>query len=185
PPQPVEALNAALRTWCLQVAGRRTHGTTKQQPLERFQTVEQPALRPLPPAPYVPAVWKRVSVYRDCYVTFAGAYYSAPYRLVGRTLWLRAGARTVELYNQQHELVATHDRASAPGERMTHLVHLPPEKVIGLTLTCESCRAQAAAIGPATAALVAALLDHRPEDRLRSAGRLAAAAGRPDLTRTA
>jgi len=172
PPQPVEALNAALRTWCVTVAGRRTHGTTKQQPLERFQTLEQTALRPLPPTPYVPAVWKRVSVYRDCYVTFAGAYYSVPYRLVGQTLWLRAGARTVELYNAQHELVATHDRAAAPGERMTHLAHLPPEKVTGLTLTREACRAQAAAIGPATVALVDALLDHRPEDRLRSAGRL-------------
>jgi transposase len=172
PPQPIDALNPGLRQWCLEVAGRRRHGTTKQQPLERFQTVEQAALRPLPPTPYVPAVWKRVSVYRDCYVTFAGAYYSAPYRLVGQTVWLRAGARTVELYDAQHELVATHDRASAPGERMTHLAHLPPEKVVGLTLTREACRTQAAAIGPATAALVDMLLDHRPEDRLRSAGRL-------------
>jgi transposase len=172
PPQPVEALNAALRTWCVAVAGRRTHGTTKQQPFERFQTLEQAALLPHPPTPYVPAVWKHVSVYRDCYVTFAGAYYSVPYRLVGQTVWLRAGARTVELYNAQHELVATHDRAAAPGERLTHLAHLPPEKVAGLTLSRQTCRAQAAAIGPATAALVDALLDHRPEDRLRSAGRL-------------
>jgi transposase len=175
PPQPVDTLNAALRTWCVAVAGQRRHGTTKQRPLERFQAVEQAALRPLPPTPYVPAIWKRVTVYRDCYVTFAGAYYSAPYRLVGQTLWLRAGARTVELYNAQHELVATHDRAAAPGERLTHLTHLthlPPEKVTGLTLTREACRAQAAAIGPATAALVDALLEHRPEDRLRSAGRL-------------
>lgn len=78
----------------------------------------------------------------------------------------------MELYNAQHELVATHDRASAPGERMTHLAHRPPEKVTGLTLTREACRMQAAAIGLATAALVNALLDHRPEDRLRSAGRL-------------
>jgi transposase len=171
PPPSIDTLNVGLGRWCAEVAGRRTHGTTKQQPLERFKTVEQGALRPLPPTPYVPAVWKRVSVYRDCYVTFAGAYYSAPYRLVGQTLWLRAGARTMELYNDQHELVATHDRAAA-GERLTHLAHLPPEKVAGLTLTPQSARAQAAAIGPATAALVDGLLDHRPEDRLRSAGRL-------------
>jgi transposase len=172
PPQPIDTLNTALRGWCVEVAGRRVHGTTKQQPLTRFQAVEQATLQPLPPTPYVPAVWKRVSVYRDCYVTFEGAYYSAPYRLVGQTLWLRAGARTVELYDAQHELVATHDRASAPGERLTHLAHLPPEKVAGLTLTREACRTQAAAIGPATAALVDTLLEHRPEDRLRSAGRL-------------
>ena len=183
PPQPIDVLNSALRRWCVEVAGRRTHGTTKQQPLERFCTVEQPALHPLPPAPYLPAVWKRVAVYRDCYVTFAGAYYSAPYRLVGQALWLRAGACTVELYNAQHELVATHDRAAAPGERMTHLGHLPAEKVTGLTLTRETCRAQAATIGPATAALVEMLLDHRPEDRLRSAGRLLRLATQTSPTR--
>ena len=80
PPQPVDTRNAALRRWCLEVAGRRVHGTTKQQPLERFPAVEQAALRPLPPTPYVPAVWKRVTVYRDCYVTFAGAYYALPTR---------------------------------------------------------------------------------------------------------
>lgn len=172
PPRSIDALNGGLRAWCLEVAGRRLHGTTKRQPLERFQAVEQATLRPLPLTPYTPAVWKRVAVYRDCYVTFEGAYYSVPYRLVGQTLWLRGAARTVELYSAQHELVATHDRATAPGERLTHLAHLPPEKVAGLTLTRQACRAQAAAIGPATAALVETLLAHRPEDRLRSAGRL-------------
>jgi transposase len=186
PPQPMDTLNQGLRHWCVEVAGRRLHGTTKQQPLERFQTVEQAALRPLPATPYVPAVWKRVTVYRDCYVTFEGAYYSAPYRLVGQTLWLRAGTRPVEVYDAQHELVATHDRASAPGERLTHLTHLahlPPEKVAGLTRTRETCRTQAAAIGSATAALVEALLDHRPEDRLRSAGRLLRLAATASPTR--
>src|SRR5258706_7330120 len=172
PPPAVETLNAALRTWCLQTAGRRVHGTTKQAPLARFQQMEQAVLRPLPPRPYDPAVWKRASVYRDCYVTFAGAYYSAPYRLVGQAVWVRGGTRTVEVYSAQHELVATHDRAAAPGERLTQLMHLPPEKVPGLTLTRESCRAQAVAIGPATAALVDQLLAHRPEDRLRAAGKL-------------
>lgn len=42
----------------------------------------------------------------------------------------------------------------------------------GLVLTRETCRQQAEAIGPATAAVVSELLEHRPEDRLRSAGRL-------------
>jgi transposase len=172
PPPACDALNAALQTWCEQVAGRRVHGTTHQAPLERFRAVEQAALRPLPPTPYDPAVWKRVQVYRDCYVTFEQAYYSVPYRLVGEAVWVRGGARTVEVYTAAHELVATHDRAQAPGERLTHLAHLPPEKVTGLTLTREHCRQQAAAIGPATAALVEQLLAHRPEDRLRAAGRL-------------
>jgi hypothetical protein len=87
-------------------------------------------------------------------------------------VWVRGGARTVELFAADHQLVATHTRARAPGERQTHLSHLPPEKVPGLILTREGCQAQAKAIGPATATLVQALLDHRPVDRLRVAGRL-------------
>lgn len=84
---------------------------------------------------------------------------------------MRGGARTVDIYGDDHQLIVTHDRA-APGERRTVLAHLPPEKVPGLVLTRETCQQQADAIGPATAAVVAALLEHRPEDRLRSAGRL-------------
>jgi transposase len=172
PPQPVDELNRALRGWATQTAGQRVHGTTKQRPLERFEAVERAALRPLPAAPYDPATWKQVVLHRDCYVVFEAAYYSAPCRLVGQTLWVRGGARTVELFTADHQLVATHTRAGGPGERRTHLSHLPPEKVPGLVLTREGCQAQADAIGPATATLVQELLDHRPVDRLRVAGRL-------------
>jgi transposase len=170
-PQPLPELNAALRRWCEQTAGHRVHGTTKQRPAERFAAVERAALRPLPPTPYDPAVWKRARLYRDCHLVVDGAYYSAPFRLVGQELWARGGARVVELYTADHQWVATHDRV-APGERQTDLAHLPPEKVPNLVITREACLQQAEAIGPATARLVQALLDHRPEDRLRSAGRL-------------
>jgi transposase len=170
-PEPLDVRNAALRRWTLQTAGRRTHGTTKQAPLDRFTALEQTALRPLPPTPYDLAVWKQAHVARDCHLTFEGAYYSVPYRLVGTAVLIRGGARTVEVYDADHQLVATHSRVAA-GERQTHLWHLPAEKVPNLVLTREDCLAQARAIGPATTALVQALLDHRPEDRLRSAGRL-------------
>ncbi len=172
PPPPMDALNLALRRWCCTIAGQRMHGTTKQRPLDRFITVEQSTLRPLPPTPYDPAEWKQARLYRDCHLTFVGAYYSAPYRLIGQTLWVRGGARTVELYTTDHQLVATHTRASAPGERVTDLAHLPPEKVPNLIISRETCQQQAAAIGPATTRVVQTLLDHRPEDRLRTAGRL-------------
>ena len=170
--EPLDVRNAKLRTWCTEIAGQRVHGTTQERPLSRFRQVEQVALLPLPATPYDVAVWGQARVYRDCHLTFQRAYYSAPFRLVGQDLWVRAGTRTVELYTGDHALVATHDRATAPGQRQTLLAHLPPEKVPGLILTREDCRAQAQAVGPATAMVVARLLDHRPEDRLRPAGRL-------------
>ncbi len=171
-PEPLDVRNAKLRAWCAEIAGERVHGTTRERPMTRFRAAEQAALLPLPATPYDVATWGQARVYRDCHLTFQRAYYSAPFRLVGQDLWVRAGTRTVELYTATHELVATHGRATTPGQRQTTLAHLPPEKVAGLVLTREDCRAQAQAIGPATATVVARLLDHRPEDRLRPAGRL-------------
>ncbi|MGH7644725.1 MAG: IS21 family transposase, partial [Gemmatimonadales bacterium] len=185
-PTPLDALNRKLLIWCGAVAGQRTHGTTRERPLERFTRVERAALRPLPAVPYDLAIWKTVTLYRDCYVVFEHAYYSAPYRLVGQPLWVRGGARTVEIYTAQHELVATHDRATAPGERTTILAHLPPHKLRGLVASREVCRAQAVSIGLATVAVVELQLAHRPEDRLKVAQRLlgfAAAVGPGRLER--
>jgi len=171
-PERIDELNRRLRQWATETAGTRIHGTTKERPLERFDQIERAALHPLPRTPYDPATWKQLRVYRDCYVTFEGSYYSVPHRFVGQDVWLRAGARTVHLYTTEHELITTHDRASASGQRQTILAHLPSEKVAGLVLSRESVLLQATAIGPATQGVVQALLDHRPEDRLRSAGRV-------------
>ena len=171
-PGPTDDLNRKLRHWCTEVAGRRLHGTTKQRPLEHFEQGERAALRALPGAAYDLAIWKQAVLHRDCHVVFEGSYYSAPHRLVGQTLTLRGGSRTVELFTPDHQRVATHPRATAPGERQTVLAHLPPHKVPGLTLDRETCRARAAEIGPATTQLVVRLLDHRPEDRLKIAQRV-------------
>jgi len=171
-PEPQDALNRKLRDWSEQVAGVRIHGTTRQAPLERFRTVEREALQPLPRDPYDLAVWAKLQVHRDCHLTFEQSDYSAPFALVGQELWVRGGSRTVELYTAAHELVATHDRATTPGTRRTVATHWPAEKVPGLILTREDCRVHAARMGPATGAIVERLLAHRPEDRLKVAGRL-------------
>jgi hypothetical protein len=55
---------------------------------------------------------------------------------------------------------------------MTHPDHLPPYKLPGLILSRDGCRERATKIGPATREVTDQLLDHRPEDRLRTAGRL-------------
>lgn len=176
-PAPLAERNAGLRRWLVETAGQRLHGTTKERPWDRFAETERAVLLPLPATAYDPASWQLAKVGRDCYVTFDRSYYSAPYRLVGQSVVVRGGARTVERYTADHALVATHDRATTPGTRRTVLAHLPPEQVPGLLLSREGCRAQATAIGPSTAELVDQLLAHRPEDRLRSAGRVVGLAG--------
>ncbi len=161
-----DANGHALR-WCLDTAGRRIHGTIKQQPLVLFETVERAALLPLPATPWLPVTWKQAKLHPDCHVVFAGAYYSAPHRLIGHRLWVRATASQVQLFHE-HALVATH-LAARPGQRRTLHEHLPPDKVHFLLQTPRWCQEQAAAIGPTCAAFLAQLLGDRPLDRLRGA----------------
>lgn len=161
-----DANGHALR-WCVEIAGRRCHGTIKQQPLVVFETVERAALLPLPATPWAPVTWKQAKLHPDCHVVFEGAFYSAPHRLIGQQLWVCATLAQVQLFHD-HALVATH-LAARPGQRRTLHAHLPPDKVHFLLQTPRWCQQQAAEIGPTCAAVLAALLGERPLDRLRGA----------------
>jgi transposase len=159
--------NRHLLRWCIEIAGRRVHGTTKQLPLERFDQVERAALLPLPLSPWELAEWKQAKLHADCHVVFDGAYYSGPHRLTGERLWVRATAAKVELF-RDYALIATH-RRGRPGQRRTVTAHLPPHKVHFLMQTPAWCREHAAQIGPACAQFIDGLLGDRPLDRLRGA----------------
>jgi Mu transposase-like protein len=128
--------------------------------LTRFDTIERAALFPLPSSPYALAVWKQAKLHPDCHVIFEHAFYSAPYRLIGQRLWIRAADTSVQIFHQ-HELVATHSRAVRRGQRCMHADHLPPAKVAGLLATPAACLRRADDIGPATSEVIGRLLGDR------------------------
>ena len=163
----IDEANERALVWCVETAGRRIHGTTKEVPLARFDDVERALLRPLPPAPYALATWKQAKLHPDCHVVFDHAFYSAPHRLIGQRLWLRAADTSLQIFHE-HLLVASHPRAARRGQRITHPDHLPPAKIAGLLATPASCVRRAADIGPATSDVVGRLFDERPLDRLRT-----------------
>jgi hypothetical protein len=164
--------NRRLRQWLLTTAGLREHGTTHEAPLTRFEQVERATLLALPATAYDPALWKQVTLHRDNHVVFEKSFYSAPHRLLGQQLWLRAGLSEIRLFASDFTLVATHPRASQPGQRLTQSAHLPPNKLRGLTASRATCQAEAEAIGSATAQVLAELLAARPVDKLRTALRV-------------
>jgi len=176
-PTTLTQANQDVLHWVNTTAGRRIHGTTREQPLQRFEA-ERVALKPLPATPYDLAIWKQLKVGRDCYVHFERAYYSVPFRLVDQSVWVRGGTQEIQVYTSDYQLVASHPRAQQLGQRSTHLDHLPVHKVPGLTISRDGCRQRACQVGPSTREVVERLLDHRPEDRLRTAGRLLALAER-------
>ena len=160
-------LNAQARRWVLEEAGVRLHGTTREQPLERF-ALERPLMHPLPPIAPDLGSWHAVMVHRDCHVQHQRVLYSVPFVLVGKRLWLRATDGAVAIF-EDYRLVATHARARKPGERRTVREHLPPEAQAFFARDRAWCLAQAAKVGSACAELVQWLLSDRIVERLRAA----------------
>jgi len=171
-PTTITQANRDVLVWCNTTAGLRIHGTIQEKPLKRFEQVEKAHLKALPETPYDLAVWKHVKIYRDCYVSFDHAFYSVPYRLYPGKVWVCGGSKQVRIFDEQYNLVATHERAANPGGRLTNLAHLPPEKLPGLTQDRDGLLAEAETIGPALLEIVRALLDDPVLYRLPTAGRL-------------
>ncbi len=163
----INVANQRLALWVREVAGTRRHGTTHQAPLRLFREQEQAALLPLPAEPFSLCAVKPVKVHPDCHVTIDGSYYSVSYHYIGQTLDAYIGERIVQLFRGT-ELIASHERAAAPGVWRTRLEHYPADKAAYLERTPERCRQIARRIGPATAQVVETLLAERPLDRLRS-----------------
>jgi transposase len=163
----VHEANAHLVRWVKEVAGVRDHGTTHEKPLARFE-IEKAHLAPLPETRYEIAVWKPVKLHPDCHVVFERAFYSAPCRLIGQELLVRATPTRVEVYHV-HERVATHARARFAGERVSNIAHYPPTKLAGFLATPVRVREEARAVGEATVRLVERMLAEKPVDRLRAA----------------
>ena len=119
----VGVLRPQLGEWLVEIAGKRTHGTTREAPIRRFEAVERAALLPLPRTPHELAVWHTAKVHTDTHVVFQKAMYSVPWRFIGKQATVRACGDSVALFFEDTR-IATHQRA-APGQRHTNPAHLP------------------------------------------------------------
>jgi transposase len=160
-------LNAQARTWVMDEAGLRCHGTTREQPLALF-ALERPLMKALPSVAPDLGTWHRVTVHRDCHVQFDRSFYSAPFTLAGRTLWLRATDGAVALY-EDYRHICTHARSLRAGQRMTASVHLPPQASAFFARDRRWCAERAGQIGAHCAELIDRLLSDRIAERLRAA----------------
>ncbi|GAB4161394.1 MAG: IS21-like element ISPsy14 family transposase [Planctomycetota bacterium] len=126
-----------------------------------FETVDRPALRPLPVTPYVYEEWSYARVGIDYPVEVDGHYYSVPYALVKKKVDIRATATTVEVLFQGNR-VASHARSFLKGKHTTRPEHMPSSHRRYAEWTPERILRWAATVGPLTEAHVGAILEHRP-----------------------
>lgn len=176
----LKEMREQARTWCLEVAGRRTHGTTGERPLEAFLAREHCALLPLPPRAWEFATWTTAKVHPDCHLQAGGARYSVPYRLVGKRLDVRLGETLVAIYDGA-DLVTSHVRRERG--RATRLDHYPDAAQAFLRFTPQVCMQSAEAMGPVTARLVRERLEVHALHNLREVQAILRLAQRYDVAR--
>jgi transposase len=134
-----------------------------------FESIDRPALKPLPTSRYEVAYWKNARVNIDYHVMYDDRPYSVPYAMVGAEVQVRATVSTVEILQKGRRVVA-HARCWGPKGTATTLEEhrpkshrdygaWPPSRVVSWAET----------IGPSAAALVTHILETypHPEDGYR------------------
>jgi transposase len=136
----------------------------------RFLELDAPALKPLPERAYEYAQWKLAKVHPDYHIEVERAYYSVPYRHIGRRVEVRITARMIEIFLEQR-LIAAHARLFRRGARSTLDAHRPAHHRAVIDTTIERLIERAQAIGPAVAAVLKVQFQRKvhPEEALRNA----------------
>ncbi|MFH1672831.1 MAG: IS21 family transposase [Pseudomonadota bacterium] len=126
-----------------------------------FETIDKPALKPLPSRPYEYAEWKKATVNIDYHIEIYRHYYSVPYQLAREQVDVRITATTVEvLFKNQR--VASHQRSYIPWKSTTLPEHMPKSHQKYLEWTPSRIIKWAGKNGPNTQKLVTHILDSRP-----------------------
>lgn len=156
-----------------------------------YETLDRPALRPLPSAPYEWAVWHKAKVPPDYHIEVEKSFYSVPHSLVTQEVESRVTERIVEIFRKGRR-VASHTRATQAGSVQTDPAHRPKAHQQHLDWTPDRLIEWGARIGGCTSALVEHMLHSRPHpeqgyraclgllslEKQFSSARLEAAAGR-------
>jgi transposase len=153
-------LNGAIRT-LLERLNTRTFQKLEGTRKSLFETVEKPALKPLPEIPYVFAEWRHARVGIDYHIDVEGHFYSVPYALVKKKVEARYTAATVEILFKGNR-VASHLRSYRKGKHTTTPEHMPSSHRRYAEWTPQRILRWAATIGPETEKYVAALMESRP-----------------------
>jgi len=126
-----------------------------------FETLDRPAIKPLPAERYEFATWKKATVNIDYHIDVEHAYYSTPYQLIGKEVDVRVTASMVEvLFKGQR--VAVHQRQYTKGAYSTEPGHRPEKHQRYLEWTPDRIVSWARSIGPNTANLCEKILESRP-----------------------
>jgi transposase len=153
-------LNTAIRE-CVSDLNAKVMRKIGKSRAELLETIDRPALDALPTEPYRYAEWKKCLVAPDYHVEIDKHYYSVPSRLIRETVEARITEATVEILHRGSR-IASHARSEVPHRHTTITEHMPSAHRRYAEWTPARMMSAAAKIGPATIALVEAIMKAKP-----------------------
>jgi transposase len=131
-----------------------------------FESIDRPAMKPLPATRYERADWKKAKVNVDYHVAFDDRFYSVPHVLVGARVEVRATASTVELLHSNVR-VASHRRSyGRKGTYVTVDEHRPKSHRDYGAWPPERMIAWAGSFGPSVARVAEKILARYPRPEM-------------------
>jgi DNA replication protein DnaC len=130
-----------------------------------FESIDRPALQPLPAQRYVMAEWKTVRANIDYHVEIDRHYYSVPYQLAGQQLEARYTATSIEVF-QGGKRIASHARSSAAYRHTTVSEHMPKSHQAHLEWTPSRLIHWGETVGSATAEVIRIILASKPHPEM-------------------
>jgi len=126
-----------------------------------FETVDKPALLPLPQTSYSYAEWKTTKVGMDYHVDLKEHFYSVPYQHIDQRVEMRFTRNTVEIFFN-NKRIASHRRDDTPRESTTQKAHMPISHQQYLEWTPTKILVRSQEIGESVFNVVKRIFDDRP-----------------------
>jgi transposase len=130
-----------------------------------FESLDKPALRPLPRESFDMSQWSRARVNIDYHVAFDDNLYSVPYNLVHEVVEIRSTPTTVEILHKGSR-VASHLRSRGRGKAVTIGAHRPKSHQAHLEWPPSRMVQWAQKIGPHTARLFEQMMADKPHPEM-------------------
>jgi transposase len=160
----LEEANGAIRELLVRLNERpfrKREGSRKSL----WETLDRPALKPLPSERFDLSQWSRARVNIDYHITFDENFYSVPYHLVHEIVEVRSTAMTVEIFHKSQR-VASHVRARGHGHAVTQNEHRPKSHQEHLEWTPSRMVNWARSVGPWTAQLIERMMADKPHPEM-------------------
>ncbi len=164
----IDLLNQFAEDWCRNTIAHQITRTTGQTPWERYEKVERSLLMPLPNTDFERADWEEALVHRDHHVVFNGSFYSVPTLYIGKTVWIRAGTKTLKIFLNEQP-IKTHLLATRKGGWITDPADYPEEARKFLLFQSTECLEEAKRYGEAVYEIISKILEDYSITRQRKA----------------